>query len=352
MLQNQAEFGVDVTIISDKFDQLMNFTVAQFGDLKRAEAEHALELASKAQRGYDFTFYPGRFPLDTDRYKLPNRGIDLEAAARPLVKKLKGSRPLILLTSAPFTDQDHGRIPKYFFYSGGVDDEEEVSILSTYAWEHLPGKRQLEPFILYQLALFILERCADLSYHSETRGCLFDYCDDPKDIDLGFEFGPLCNSCEHQLGNQLRSGGLNPEDFASAKKLFNIATGKKVCFVVMPFKRELKPVYDAIGKALQKDHWTVQRADEIGRPRRITDVIMQAILTSDLVVADLTGNNPNVFYEVGVAHAIGCDVILLTQERAIPFDIITERTIFYKNSPRGIQELASNLQWLASGKKT
>ncbi len=328
----------------------MNFTVAQFGDLKRAEVEHILETASSIQRVFEFELYAQRFTLNTNRYKLRNRGIDIEAAARPLLKKLKMLSPVILLTSAPFTDQDHAQFPKYFFYSGAVGDD-DVSIISTYPWEHLPGKRKLEPFVLYELAQLVMERCTVLSYHSETRGCLFDYCEDPIDIDQGFKFGPFCDSCEQSLGIQLRSGDLNHEDFASAKKLYNRATGKKVCFVVMPFKRELKPVYDVIGNVLQKTQWTVQRADEIGRPRRITDAIMQAILTSDLIVADLTGNNPNVFYELGVAHAIGCDVILLTQERTIPFDIATERTIFYENSPQGIQELAIKLKWLASGRK-
>ena len=131
------------------------------------------------------------------------------------------------------------------------------------------------------------------------------------------------------------------------RKLFNRAVGKKVCFVVMPFKRELRSVYEAISIVLQEQHWTVIRGDEIGRPRRITDAIMQAILASDLVIADITDSNPNVFYELGVAHATACDVILLTQERTIPFDIANERTIFYKRNPQGIQELIDNLKRLA-----
>jgi hypothetical protein len=281
----------------------------------------------------------------------PNSGIDLEAAARPLIKKIE-PRPLILLTSAPFTDQDHGKIPEYFFFLSSNVVEDDVIILSTYPWDHLPGKRRLEPFILYQLATIILDSLTDLYHHDDTRGCLFDYCEDPKDIDRGFELGPLCNSCGHKVNNQLRGGSMEIEDYASAIKLYNTACGRKVCFVVMPFKRELKPVYDTICEVLRKDHWTVIRADEIGRPRRITDAIMQAIFTSDLIIADLTGNNPNVFYELGVAHAIGCDVILLTQEQTIPFDIITERTIFYKKTAQGIKELASNLHWLASGKRS
>ncbi len=118
--------------------------------------------------------------------------------------------------------------------------------------------------------------------------------------------------------------------------------------MVMPFNKTLKPVYRVVSQALRADGWIVQRADEIVRPRRITDAIMQAILISDLVVADLTGSNPNVFYELGLAHATGCDVILLTQERRIPFDVTTESTIFYKAHKKGLEALAQQLHRLAA----
>jgi nucleoside 2-deoxyribosyltransferase len=85
------------------------------------------------------------------------------------------------------------------------------------------------------------------------------------------------------------------------------------------------------------------------RPRRIKDAIIQAILTSDLVIADLTGKSENVYYELGVAHAVGCDVILLTQEASIPFDIATERAIFYKGTRQGITELRKELIKMAGG---
>ena len=88
------------------------------------------------------------------------------------------------------------------------------------------------------------------------------------------------------------------------------------------------------------------RADEIVHPRRITDAILQATLLSDLVVADLTGSNPNVFYELGLAHASGCDVIMITQESKIPFDVTTESTIFYKPHEKGFRELERQLHRL------
>lgn len=105
-------------------------------------------------------------------------------------------------------------------------------------------------------------------------------------------------------------------------------------------------MYDVVRRTLEANEWEVVRADRIARPRRITDAIVQAILSSDLVVADLTGENPNVFYELGLAHAAGCDAVLLTQDRSIPFDVKVERAIMYRASERGLAKLAEELRGL------
>jgi hypothetical protein len=175
---------------------------------------------------------------------------------------------------------------------------------------------------------------------------LLDYCFDFEDIDAVFKSEGLCGRCQRDLDAKLRHGEITLEQTAAALKLFNRTCDRKVCFMVMPFRRELKPIYQAISQALSEKGWIVRRADEIVRPRRITDAILQAILTSDLVVADLTGSNPNVFYELGLAHAIGCDVILLTQENRIPFDVSTESTIFYRPHKKGLNALLERLQRL------
>jgi hypothetical protein len=116
---------------------------------------------------------------------------------------------------------------------------------------------------------------------------------------------------------------------AAAIRFFNRAAGRKYCFVMMPFRSELDPVYNVICQALTEMGWKVKRADEIAYPRLVTNLILKEILTSDLVIADLTTFNPNVFYEVGLTHSLGNDLLLLTQEDKNPFDLANERTIFY-----------------------
>ena len=63
--------------------------------------------------------------------------------------------------------------------------------------------------------------------------------------------------------------------------------------------------------------------------------IWRSINEARIVIADITGGNPNVFYEIGIAHTIGKDVILISQdigEKDIPFDIHARRVIDYRLS--------------------
>lgn len=63
------------------------------------------------------------------------------------------------------------------------------------------------------------------------------------------------------------------------------------------------------------------------------------------MIADLTGKNANVFYEVGVAHALGKEVILITQTMEdVPFDLKALRCIVYSFTPRGMKEMENKLR--------
>ena len=69
---------------------------------------------------------------------------------------------------------------------------------------------------------------------------------------------------------------------------------------------------------------------DLATPGHIIDQIWQGIRRADVVVADITGSNPNVFYELGLAHALGKEVIMLAQgTEAPPFDVSTARLLRY-----------------------
>jgi hypothetical protein len=105
----------------------------------------------------------------------------------------------------------------------------------------------------------------------------------------------------------------------------------KKAFVLMPFAEELSDVYRyLIADGLTNAGYDVKRADDILSQNNILSDIVSGIVSSDLIVADLTGANPNVYYELGIAHALNKNVILLTQDiKELPFDLRSYRVVSY-----------------------
>jgi len=106
---------------------------------------------------------------------------------------------------------------------------------------------------------------------------------------------------------------------------------KPKAFVIMPFDAEALPVYeDFIRPTLDNLGFDVSRADDLLNQQNILRDILTSIASADLVVADLTDSNSNVYYELGLAHALRKPVILLGQDmEEIPFDIRSYRLVIY-----------------------
>ncbi|WP_263367313.1 TIR domain-containing protein [Edaphobacter bradus] len=104
------------------------------------------------------------------------------------------------------------------------------------------------------------------------------------------------------------------------------------CFVMMPFADPLGGYYASIYKpAIEKAQLRAIRADaEIYGTGKIIDQIWNGIHTARILVAELTGRNPNVLYELGIAHALEKPVVLVSSnEEDVPFDIRHVRVIYY-----------------------
>jgi hypothetical protein len=72
---------------------------------------------------------------------------------------------------------------------------------------------------------------------------------------------------------------------------------------------------------------------------------MFLIYRSSIVIVDFSGRNPNVFYEAGIAHTLGKNVIPITQRiEDIPFDLRHHRVLEYLNNREGLQELKKGLE--------
>ncbi|GAB5457025.1 MAG: hypothetical protein Hens3KO_00550 [Henriciella sp.] len=123
---------------------------------------------------------------------------------------------------------------------------------------------------------------------------------------------------------------------------------KPFAFVLMPFEQRFDDIYRlGIQETCQALGVVAERVDEQRFSESILDRIYRQIQSADFVIADMTGKNPNVFYEVGYAHAKGKRCSLLTQDAGdIPFDLKHHRHIVYGDSIQVLREsLETELKW-------
>ncbi len=322
------------------------YSFVRLGDLnERARVENVLGIAQQTQSAFEFDFLPYHMEVPS-KYRLLNGSYDLDSAIRTVSKLHRLPNPAIFITSLPYGDRATAK-EKDSFWFGATDFDDGGAVISTYPIESGACKITLESYILMMTATTIFSDLGRLEFHPDTEGRLFDYCDELKHAETVFRGAPgLCKACEQSLHAQLRYGGISNLQVASARRLCDRARNIRRCFLAMPFARHFDAVWSVISDAVLQAGWQIARADQIARPRRITDAIIQGIMACDLLLADISGNNPNVFYEIGYAHASGCDVILLCQRRSrpVPFDIAQERAIFYTSTQKGLIELKRNLK--------
>ena len=109
---------------------------------------------------------------------------------------------------------------------------------------------------------------------------------------------------------------------------------KSTCFVISPFGEPFDEYYEKIYKpAITKADLKPIRADEVYGTNAIIEDIFEQIVNAKLVICEATGKNPNVNYELGVAHALQKPAIIITQSiHDVPFDYRHLRVITYDQS--------------------
>lgn len=119
------------------------------------------------------------------------------------------------------------------------------------------------------------------------------------------------------------------------------------CFVMMPFASPIGDYYSSVYKpAIEKAKLVPVRADnEIFGAGKIMDQVWNGINAATVLVAELTTKNPNVFYELGIAHALQKPVVLVSSNSDdVPFDLKHIRVIYYdKNDPFWGQKLLNKV---------
>jgi hypothetical protein len=122
-----------------------------------------------------------------------------------------------------------------------------------------------------------------------------------------------------------------------------------LAFILMPFAQEFERIYEGlIRPALTEEGYEVRRADTTFDQQNIMRTIVENIATANLIVAELTTVNANVFYELGIAHAIGKPVNMTAQGlEGIPFDLRSYRTIIYSTEFDQVQNSQESLREVA-----
>lgn len=124
-------------------------------------------------------------------------------------------------------------------------------------------------------------------------------------------------------------------------------------FVIMPFDSEFNSIYEQLIKlSLEEAGYEVARADSITDQQNILRDIVGGIATADLIVADLTTLNANVFYELGLCHGLKIPTVLLAQSiDEVPFDLRSYRVQVYETRFDRIHRLKQSLKEIAEKHK-
>lgn len=144
---------------------------------------------------------------------------------------------------------------------------------------------------------------------------------------------------------QVLTSTLNPQILGKIFGSGSFTLDPQLCFVLMPFAKKFQPIFDDhILPTVKKAGLRCERADEIRGVQLITWDIWECVNRARFLIAELTDQNANVFYELGLAHALSKDVILLAQSMDfVPFDLKALRCICYEFTPRGTQRLEREL---------
>lgn len=134
----------------------------------------------------------------------------------------------------------------------------------------------------------------------------------------------------------------------------NQTNPKAFVFVLMPFGEEYRSVYeDGIKPACKDAGAYCERVDEQIFLENILERVYNQIAKADIIVAEMTGRNPNVFYEAGYAHALNKRVILLTKDASdIPFDLKHYPHVVYGDSISSLKsQLEARVRWCVENPK-
>jgi FimV-like protein len=122
----------------------------------------------------------------------------------------------------------------------------------------------------------------------------------------------------------LRAHGIDPKE---------VKVQPDLVFVLTPFEKSMDGPFKAVVDIGQRLNLRVNRGDEYAPKGDIFPQLLGYIVQARVIVANISGRNPNVFYELGIAHALDKPVVLIAhKESEIPFDVQSKMVIFYREN--------------------
>ena len=125
----------------------------------------------------------------------------------------------------------------------------------------------------------------------------------------------------------------------------DVLPNPKLVAGMMPFDAAFAPVHQALVDAATGVGMTLTRANDIWIDDHIIQDVVTLLSQASIVICDLTGRNANVFYEMGIAHVLPREVIMITQNaHDVPFDVAHIRHIRYLNNGEGLSKLTADVR--------
>jgi len=138
------------------------------------------------------------------------------------------------------------------------------------------------------------------------------------------------NKVNHLIleGNEIHASGFL-ESMGVNK---NVKEKENSVFVLTPFHPEFDNSFQWVKDFFSEHGYSCSRGDDIHAESNILSHILSEMLASEIVVANISGRNPNVFYELGIAHALGKQVVLIAQNtKDITFDVSGAQVVIYQD---------------------
>lgn len=289
---------------------------------------------SSIQRVFSFDAHNEPIPVPSNSQG-SMRAEELEAIALDVAGTLYPKPIPILITRCDIDDES------FSSFDG------TVAVISIRHWgENGFSPWPVERFLLFTVADVLMGTLGvETPVHPTQERCVGDRCEEPKDVNACLEVCGYCPRCRRLISSALSTGKISPQALGAIHRILDSAAERRRVFVLMPFDRSFDPTYRTAKRVAERCGWQCNRADDIVHTRDILSVIWEEIERCELVIADLTERNANVFYELGYAHAIGKNTILLTQNlQEVPFDLRHRVVIQYQPNAHGRRALAQALR--------